>query len=102
MYAALEEQCILSRKAIADLEGFEGFEGLVQGLLKANWGMDWDEFWRIVDWNCRHPCRGDWKMVVPEERAIVLGVIGRWLGRAEVRELSVVMRCVEALREFLQ
>jgi hypothetical protein len=96
MYDALEHQYTLSRAAIADLEDEEGFEGLVQGLLRANWGMDWRGWWDVVEWNCWD--RGRWG---EGEREVVLGIVERWLGREEVRELPEVKGRVEELKDFL-
>jgi hypothetical protein len=96
MYSALEHQYTLSRAAIADLVHEEGFEDLVQGLLAANWGMDWRGWWEIVEWNCRE--RGLW---VEGETEVVLRVVNKWLGRGEVKELPDLKGRVEGLREFL-
>jgi len=101
MYAALAHQCSLSSQAISDLAGEEGFQGLVQGLLKANWGMNWEEWWGLVEWSCRHRCEGGLRMGMEEERGIVLGVIEMWLRREEVVALPEVRKRVEALRGFL-
>ena len=101
MYAALEHQCVLSSQAISDLSEEEGFQGLVQGLLRANWGMNWEDWWRLIEWSCRHPCEADVRMGVDEERGIVLGLIEMWLRREEVVELPGVRERVEALRGYL-
>jgi len=101
MYAALEHQCVLSSQAISDLTGEEGFQGLVQGLLRANWGMNWEDWWTLIEWSCRHRCEGDLRMGVDEERGIVLGLMEMWLRREEVVELPGVRERVEALRGYL-
>jgi len=78
----------------------EEFEGLVQGLLKANWGMDWTGWWELVDWNVRN--RGEVeRFPEEEEREIVLEVVEAWLGREEAGVLAEVRDRVLALRQLL-
>jgi hypothetical protein len=103
MFPALCTQHILSTNAISDLRDSMDraeFEGLVQGLLKANWGMNWAGWWELVEWNVRN--RGDVeRFPEDEEREIVLGTVEEWLGREESRLLGEVRDQVLALRQFL-
>jgi hypothetical protein len=103
MFSALCTQHVLSRSAISDLRDSMDraeFEGLVQGLLKANWGLNWAGWWELVDWNVRN--RGDVeRFPEDEERDIVLEAVEEWLGREEARLLGEVRDRVLALRQFL-
>ena len=103
MFSALCTQHVLSTNAISDLRDSMDraeFEGLVQGLLKANWGMNWGGWWELVDWNVRN--RGDVeRFPEDEEREIVLEAVEEWLGREEARLLGEVRDRVLALRQFL-
>ena len=104
MFTALCEQHGLSTIAISDVRDFMErgeFEGLVQGLLKANWGMNWAGWWELVDWNVRN--RGDVeRFPEDEEREIVIEVAEEWLGREEACVLGDVRERVLALKEFLE
>jgi hypothetical protein len=103
MFSALCTQHVLSTNAISDLRDSMDraeFEGLVQGLLKANWGLNWAGWWELVDWNVRN--RGDVeRFPEDEEREIVLEAVEEWLGREEARLLGEVRDRVLALRQFL-
>jgi len=78
MYDALCREWELSRHAIRDLEDEEGFVELVEGLVKANWGMDWSGFWECVEWNVRERQDEDMQMRREEETAIVAKLRARW------------------------
>src|SRR5271156_583095 len=103
MFSALCTQHALSANAISDLRDStdrDEFEELVQGLLKANWGMDWAGWWELVDWNVRN--RGEVeRFPEEEEREIVLEVVEEWLRRREADVLGKVRDRVLALRQFL-
>jgi len=103
MYDSLCREYTLSVNAIRDLkEGMDvvEFEGLVQGLLKANYGMDWESWWELVDWNIRH--RDDRNRVNWDaERAIALDVVEMWLAREEASLIPGVKDRVMLLREYL-
>ena len=103
MFSALCTQHVLSTNAISDLRDSMDraeFEGLVQGLLNANWGMNWAGWWELVDWNVRN--KGDVERFPDdEEREIVLEAVEEWLGREEARLLGEVRDRVLALRQFL-
>jgi len=103
MYDSLCREYALSVHAIRDLkEGMDvaEFEGLVQGLLKANYGMDWESWWELVDWNIRH--RDDMnRMNWDAERAIVSDVVEMWLAREEASLIPGVKGRVMLLREYL-
>ena len=103
MYESLCREHELSMHAIRDLrhdmDGRE-FEMLVQGLLKANYGMDWEHWWELVEWNYRN--RGDEnRMDQAEEREIVLRILREWLGREEVSFLPEIRTCVLAFHDYL-
>lgn len=73
----------------------------MQGLLKANWGMDWAVWWELVDWNVRN--RGDGERFPEEEETgIVIAVAEEWLGREEACVLGEIRERVVALKEFLE
>ena len=108
MYSSLCEQYALSVEAIADLRGQveeKEFEELVQGLLKANHGLNWAEWWDLIEWNVKTRNSDAWKenrMPEAEERKVVLTMIEDWLARKETEVLSDVKRRVAAFRESLQ
>ena len=104
MYSSLCDQYTLSANAIQDLKGDvdkSEFEELVQGLLKANYGMDWTLWWEIVEWNVRN--RGDEeRMSVKEEREIVLDIVEMWLVREEIEVLIQLRNRIMAFQEYLK
>lgn len=103
MYDSLCWQCYLSQQAISDLkEGTEAveFEGLVQGLLKANYGMDWDSWWELVEWNIKNR-EDENRMSWDEERAIVQEIVSKWLNREEALLIPGAKDRVIALREYV-
>ena len=103
MYNSLCEEYILSVDAIQDLSKEEDFEILVQGLMKANYGMDWEALWELVEWNIVHREDGDEnRMDAQEERDIALSIVEDWLERSEVQKLSTVKERVIAFREYLR
>lgn len=108
MYSSLCEQHTLSAEAIADLQDQveeREFEELVQGLLKANHGLNWAEWWGLIEWNVETRNSDAWKenrMPEEEERKVVLTIIKDWLERKETEVLSDVRRRVVAFRESLQ
>jgi hypothetical protein len=101
MYDALCIQYTLSRDAIGDLRDDPEYEGLVQGLLKANWGMDWDSWWEIVEWNVRNRGEDVSRMDFNEEKCNVLSIVEEWLKREEVDKLLEVKIRVMAFRDYL-
>jgi len=104
MYESLCEQHTLSSDAIADLRDTvekEEFEGLVQGLLKANYGMDWSHWWELVEWNVRSREDDENRMGEEEEREIVLSIMKLWFRRDEVEMLPSVKEQVVAFWEYL-
>jgi len=103
MYDSLCREYTLSTFAIRDLKaGMDPmeFEGLVQGLLKANYGMDWNSWWEHVEWNLKN-CGNGPRMYWEREREIVLDVAVSWLARVEAKLIPGVNDRVMALREFL-
>jgi hypothetical protein len=52
MYRALCAQVLAAEHAIRDLRSETEFVELVQGLVKANWGISWEGWWECLDWNC--------------------------------------------------
>ena len=94
---------MLSAQAISDLvcsmDRVE-FEGLVQGLLKANWGMDWAEWWELLDWNIRNRQNIE-RFPEKEERGIILDIAEAWLLREEAEILAEIRARVLALKEYL-
>jgi hypothetical protein len=102
MYDALCVQYTLSRGAIWDLRDDPEYEELVQGLLKANWGMDWDSWWEIIEWNVRNRRENVNRMNFDEEKGIVLGIVEEWLKREEVNKLLEVRQRVIAFRDYLR
>ena len=102
MYDALCIQYTLSRDAIWDLRDDPEYEGLVQRLLKANWGIDWDSWWEIVEWNVRNRGEDVNRMNVDEEKGIVLGIVEEWLEREEVDKLLEAKKRVMAFQEYLR
>lgn len=103
MYDSLCREYTLSTFAIRDLKaGVDAieFEELVQGLLKANYGMDWNSWWEHVEWNFKNWGDGP-RMCRDREREIVLDVVVSWLARAETKLIPRVKDRVLALREFL-
>jgi hypothetical protein len=107
MYQSLCREHELSTHAIRDLrddmESTE-FEILVQGLLKANYGMDWQGWWEIIEWNMRyrenHP-HEEYRMSVYEEKKIVMGIVAKWLTRGEAEMIPVLKDQVVAFRYYL-
>ena len=106
MFDALCRQWDLSAFAIRDLrelEGMEEFIGLVEGLLKANWGMNWVEFWECVVWNVDNRGMGEVeRMDREEEMEIVRRVLEKWKQRkeAEILERRDV-RITEMLKKLI-
>lgn len=100
MYQSLCEQYHLSQHAIWDLRDQEEFEELVQGLLHANYGMNWESWWELVEWNVKHRIEGN-RMDVKEEREIVLRILEDWLEREEVGKLKDVKGQVILLKNYL-
>ena len=103
MYDSLCREYTLSEHAIRDLkEGMEAveFEGLVQGLLKANYGMDWDSWWELIEWNVRNR-EEEHRMSWDEERGIVLEIMEMWLVRDEADLIPGVKDRVIALKGYL-
>ena len=76
------------------------FEGLVQKLLKANYGMDWDSWWELVEWNVKNR-EDENRMGWDEERIIVLEVVKKWVWRLEANLIPGLKERVVALREYL-
>jgi len=103
MYDSLCEQHTLSTNAIQDLKDQvekSEFSDLAQGLLKANYGMDWNLWWEIIEWNVRN--RGEVeRMDVREERGIVLDIVDMWLCREESAKLIQLRQQVLEFREYL-
>jgi JmjC domain, hydroxylase len=102
MYDSLVHQRTLSIDAIRDLQGMDPieFEDLVQGLMKANYGMDWNLFWELVEWNVKH--RGDeHRFCLEEENVIVSKVLEKWLNREEAQYLTTLKERVIAFRDYL-
>ena len=81
------------------MDRFE-FEGLVQTLLKANWGMDWAGWWELVDWNVRNRENID-RFPEEEEKEIILEVVEKWLRREEAEMLVEIRTQVLALKGYL-
>jgi hypothetical protein len=81
-----------------------GFEILVQGLLKANYGMDWQGWWENIEWNMRyrenHP-HEEFRMSSYEEKKIVLGIVDKWLTRGEAEMIPGLKDQVVAFRYYL-
>jgi hypothetical protein len=80
------------------------FQGLVQDLLKSNYGMNWEQWWELVEWNIRQRERDgnqENRMDEFEERDIVLLVVEQWLRRNEVQCLSELRIRVMAFQEYL-
>lgn len=125
MYDSLCREYTLSTHAIRDLQRDtppEDFETLVQNLLKANYGMNWKQWWDLVEWNIKtrpdDGKMGDMKMGnvktgdvysgmgnrmdEDEELGIVLQIIHRWLGRDEVNFLIEVKTQVLAFQKYLK
>ena len=103
MYDSLCREYDLSTYAIRDLKaGMDAveFEGLVQGLLKANYGMDWNCWWEHIEWNVTNRKTGP-RMCWGEEREIVLDVVESWLAREEAKLMPGVKERVMALREHI-
>jgi hypothetical protein len=103
MYDSLCREYTLSEHAIRDLkEGMEvvEFEGLVQGLLKANYGIDWDSWWELLEWNVRNR-EEEHRMSWDEESGIVLEAVEMWLVRDEADLIPGVKDRVIALKEYL-
>ena len=107
MYDSLCIQHTLSANAICDLRDDmpkSEFEGLVQGLLKANYGMDWNSLWELIEWNVRHR-RDDMhrenRMDEDEEKTIVLKIVKDWLRQSEAELLPQLRKLVVGLREDL-
>lgn len=92
MFDAFCRQWDLSTFAIRDLrefEGLEGFTGLVEGLLRANWGINWVGFWECVVWNVDMRQMGEVeRMDREEEMEIVRGVLEKWKQRNEAEILE--------------
>jgi hypothetical protein len=107
MYDSLCIQHSLSADAIRDLrDGCEPreFEELVQGLMKANYGMDWETWWNLVEWNVRnrgHDIYVENRMDENEENAIVLGILVQWLKTAEAGLLTVLRARVITFQGYL-
>jgi JmjC domain, hydroxylase len=120
MYDSLCREYTLSTHAIRDLQQDtrpEDFENLVQNLLRANYGMNWEQWWDLVEWNMKTRSDGEkmegvtirdvfWetrnRMDEGEEIGIALQVIHRWLGRDEVHFLSEVKERVLAFQKYLK
>ena len=102
MYDELCIQYTLSRNAIWDLRDDPDYEGLVQRLLKANWGMDWDSWWEIVEWNVRNRGEGVNRINFDEEKRIVLGIVEEWSKREEIDKILNVRQRVMAFRDHLK
>lgn len=102
MYEALCIQYALSRDAIWDLRDDPEYEVLIQGLLKANWGMNWDSWWEIVEWNVFNRGEDINKMNFDDEKRIVSGIVEEWLEKEEINKLLEVKQRVMALRDYLR
>jgi hypothetical protein len=107
MYQSFCREHDLSTHAIRDLrddmEASE-FEILVQGLLKANYGMDWLGWWDIVEWNMRYRedhAHEECRVSVYEEKEIVLGIVDQWLTRLEAETIPMLKDQVVAFRDYL-
>ena len=83
MFNALCREWDLSKYAIRDLETEDGFVDLVEGLVKANWGMNWEGFWECVYWNLAFREYDEVRMGMEEEKEIVKRIRERWLLRHE-------------------
>jgi hypothetical protein len=101
MYGSLCTQYTLSRDAIWDLREEEEFEELIQGLLKANYGMNWDGWWELVEWNFLNRGTEENRMYEREEREIILKIVEDWLRREEVGKLWNVKERVLAFQNRL-
>jgi hypothetical protein len=100
MYDSLCIQYTLSKNAILDLRDEEEFEQLIQNLLKANYGMDWNLWWELVEWNFHH--RGtDERMNLEEEGNVIVEIVKLWLEREEAGKLLDIKRRVMEFREYL-
>lgn len=130
MYSSLCTQYTLSKAAILDLSQEKDFEELVQDLLRANWGLNWEGWWRLVQWNMKVRVnvqrrdvlekrmgekevngvgvmqvgeeKGDNKMGEKEERDIVQRILEDWIEREEVLKLVELRAGVIAFREYLE
>lgn len=103
MYDSLCREHTLSTYAIRDLkEGMDAveFEELVQGLLKENYGMDWNSSWELIEWNVKNRGNED-RMCLEEEERILVGVVEMWLRRDEARLISGVKDRVLGLKLHL-
>jgi hypothetical protein len=107
MYDSLCAQHTLSANAIRDLRDDmqqSEFEGLVQGLLKANYGMDWNTWWELIEWNIQNREDEMWRqngMDEEEEKTIVLDIVEDWLRRSETELLPQLRQQVMVLRKDL-
>lgn len=106
MFQSLCREHDLSTHAIRDLQddmnGME-FEVLVQGLLKANYGMDWHGWWEIVQWNMKHREKNSegYRMSFDEEKEKVLEIVNQWLIRAESKMVPELREKVMAFKDYL-
>lgn len=101
MYDSLCHQYSLSEDAIRDLQDDAEFEQLVQTLLKVNYGMDWDLFWELVNWNMRNRSPDIPRMCEEEENSIVSRLIDKWFVRLEAQTLHHVVEKVISLRALI-
>ena len=83
-----------------DLPDDEEFELLIQNLLKANYGMDWDLWWELVEWNFRHRQANE-RMNFEEERNVIMGIVNLWLEREEAGKLLDIKRRVMEFGVYL-
>ena len=101
MYDSLCTQYTLSKNAIWDLREEEEFEDLIQRLLKANYGMNWDGWWELIEWNFLNRVTEENRMCEREEREIILKIVEDWLRREEVGKLWNVKERVLTFRNHL-
>lgn len=106
MYQSLCREHDLSTHAIRDLQDDidrTEFEVLVQGLLKANYGMDWHDWWEIVEWNVKYREKNseEYRMGFEEEKEKQLGIVNQWLLRTEVEMIPELGEQVMAFRDYL-
>ena len=100
MYDSLCIQYTLSRNAISDLRDDGEFEMLIQNLLKANYGMDWDLWWELVEWNFIHREANE-RMNLEEERDVIMEIVDLWLEREETGKLIDIKQRVIEFRKYL-
>ena len=106
MYESLCREHDLSTHAIRDLQDDMNrteFEVLVQGLLKANYGMDWHDWWEIVEWNMKYREKNseEYRMSFDEENEKGLEIVNQWLTRAESKMIPELRVQVMAFQEYL-